>query len=368
MAVAVREKIGTLRDKKNVDSLVQQLHEQANIPIRIMESCGMQTMSTSRHGLRPLLPETLQLISGPNCPVCVTSGAHIDAFVSLSYDSGVRVMTFGDLYRVPGTYGSLAQAASLGAKVEIVYSPMDALERAKENPDELIVFLGVGFATTIPAVAVTIQAAKKQQIENFTVFSAHKRMIPALSHLFENDSLQIDGLLCPGHVSVILGAGAYQGLVDKFHVSCAVSGYEPVDILHSLIRIVRQHAVGIASVENCYKRVVSWEGNTEAQGVINEVFVPTDTTWRGLGLVPESGLAIKPEYAKYDAVERLGIVLPEVADHSICLCGEILKGKNVPPDCLLFGRACTPAAPVGPCMVSSEGSCAAYFRYGGQER
>lgn len=364
----VRAEIDKLRDKKNVDSLLLQLHKQANVPIRIMESCGMQTMAISRHGLRPLLPETIQLVSGPSCPVCVTSGAHIDAFVSLSYNSGARVMTFGDLYKVPGTYGSLAQASSLGAKVEIVSSPMDALERAKEIPDELVVFLGVGFAATIPAVAATIQAAKKQQIENFTVFSAHKQLIPALSHLFENESLQLDGLLCPGHASVILGARAYQGLVDKFHVACAVSGYEPVDILHSLIRIVRQHAVGDASVENCYKRVVTWEGNTDAQSMIHEVFIPTDTSWRGLGLVQQSGFAIRPEYAKYDAVARLGIVLPEVADHSVCLCGEIIKGKNVPADCLLFGEACTPAAPVGPCMVSSEGSCAAYFRYGGQER
>lgn len=364
----VRAEIDKLRDKNNVDSLVLQLHKQANVPIRIMESCGMQTTAISRHGLRPLLPETIKLITGPGCPVCVTAGAHIDAFVSLSYDSGVRVMTYGDLYRVPGTYGSLAQAASLGAKVEIVYSPMDALERAKEKPDELIVFLGVGFATTIPAVAATIRAAKEQQIKNFTVFSAHKRMIPALSHLLENDSLQIDGLLCPGHVSVILGASEYQGLADKYHLSCAVSGYEPVDILHSLICIVRQHAVGIARVDNCYKRVVTWEGNTVAQGLINEVFIPTDTIWRGLGVVPQSGFAIRPEYAKYDTVQRLGIVLPEVDDHSVCLCGEILKGKNVPTDCMLFGGACTPAAPVGPCMVSSEGSCAAYFRHGGQER
>jgi hydrogenase expression/formation protein HypD len=364
----VREEINKLRDKKNVDSLVLQLHKLANVPVRIMESCGMQTTASYRHGLRPLLPETIQFVSGPSCPMCVTSGAYIDAFVSLSYNSGVRVMTYGDLYRVPGTYGSLAQAASLGAKVEIVYSPMDALERAKENPDELIVFLGAGFATTIPAVSATIQAAKDQKIENFTVFSAHKRLIPALSHLFEKDSLQIDGLLCPGHVSVILGAGEYQGLVDKYHLSCVVSGYEPVDILHSLICIVRQHAVGIARVDNCYKRVVTWEGNTVAQRMINEVFIPTDTIWRGLGMVPQSGFTIRPEYAKYDAVERLGIVVPEVDEHSVCLCGEILKGKNVPADCLLFGEACTPAGPVGPCMVSSEGSCAAYFRYGCQER
>jgi len=364
----VRAAIETLRDKKKVDSLVLQLHKQANIPVRIMESCGMQSTAISRHGLRPLLPETIELVAGPSCPVCVTSGAHIDAFVSLSYDSAVRVMTYGDLYRVPGTYGSLAQAASLGAKVEIVYSPMDALERAKEKPDELIVFLGVGFATTIPGVAATIRAAREQQIENFAVFSAHKRMIPALSHLFENENLKIDGLLCPGHVSVILGAGECQGLADKYHVSCAVSGYEPVDMLYSLICIVRQHGLGVARVDNCYKRVVTWEGNTVAQSMIGEVFVPTDTIWRGLGMVPQSGFAIRPEYAKYDAVERLGIVLPEVNDHSVCLCGEVIKGKNVPTDCMLFGEACTPAAPVGPCMVSSEGSCAACFRYGNHER
>jgi hydrogenase expression/formation protein HypD len=333
-----------------------------------MEVCGTHTMAISRHGLRSLLPENIELLSGPGCPVCVTSAAQVDAFVSLAHNSGVRVMTFGDLYRVPGSFGSLAKAASLGAKVEIIYSPMDALERAKEKPDELVVFLGVGFETTIPAVAATVQAAQQQKVDNFTVFSAHKLMPPALDLLFSDESLNIDGLLCPGHVSVIIGAGAYQNFADKFHLPCAVAGFEPADILYGLVRLVRQNAVGLATVENCYKRVVTMEGNKWAQYMIDKVFMPVDTVWRGLGMIPGSGLAIRPEYAHYDAEKRLDIDVAGIDEPTDCPCGEILNGRKTPVECQFFGRECTPAEPIGPCMVSNEGICAAYFRYGGKRR
>jgi hydrogenase expression/formation protein HypD len=241
---------------------------------------------------------------------------------------------------------------------------MDALERAKEMPDELVVFLGVGFETTIPAVAATIQAAAKQKVDNFAVLSVHKLMPPALDLLFSDQSLKIDGLLCPGHVSVIIGAGAYQGFADKFHLPCAVAGFEPADILYALVRLVRQKAVGLATVENCYKRVVTQEGNKWAQYMIDKVFTPVDTVWRGLGVIPSSGLAIRPEYAHYDAEKRLDINMSCLDEPTDCPCGEILIGRKAPFDCEFFGGKCTPADPLGPCMVSNEGICSAYFRYG----
>ncbi|WP_419174666.1 hydrogenase formation protein HypD [Desulfosediminicola sp.] len=352
------------RDAELIKPLVEELHRSVTKPLRVMEVCGSHTMAIFRNGLRSILPDGLELVSGPGCPVCVTSAPHMDAFIAMADRPGVRVAIFGDLFRVPGSNGSLANASSRGARVDIVYSPMDALEIAKNNPDELVVFLGVGFETTTPTIAATIMAAKVQNVQNFTVFSTQKTMPVPLNALLGDPELKIDGLLCPGHVSSIIGAKAYQPLADKFGLACVVAGFETADLVKSLSMLARQVATGDIKVENVYSRVVNWEGNPRAQKMVYEIFEPCDTNWRGLGVIPGSGLKIRDQYQEFDAQVRLEIELPEVEEAKGCMCGQILKGINTPQDCPLYAKRCTPANPIGPCMVSSEGTCAAYFKYG----
>lgn len=352
------------RDGKLAKPLVEELKRSVTRPLRVMEVCGSHTMAIFRNGIRSILPEGLELISGPGCPVCVTSAPHMDAFISMADKPGVRVAIFGDLFRVPGSNGSLANASSRGAKVDIVYSPMDALELAINNPDDLVVFLGVGFETTTPTIAATIMSAKVRGITNFTVYSTHKVIPPPLEALLSDPELKIDGLLCPGHVSAIIGAGSYQKLVDDYNLACVVAGFETADLLNGLILLARQIGSGNIAVENTYQRAVSWEGNARAQQMVNEIFKPVDMAWRGLGVIPGSGLAIREDYSDFDAEKRLDIILPEVEEAKGCRCGEILKGISTPIECPLFDTRCTPANPIGPCMVSSEGTCAAYHKYG----
>lgn len=352
------------RDSTLAKPLVAELKRHATQPMRIMEVCGSHTMSIFRNGVRSILPEGMELLSGPGCPVCVTSAPHMDAFIAMAERPGVRVAIFGDLFRVPGTEGSLSNASSRGAKVDIVYSPMDALDIAKNNPDELVVFLGIGFETTTPSIAATIMAAKLQHVKNFTVFSTQKTMPAPLIALLEDPELKIDGLLCPGHVSTIIGSKPYEPLAEKYGLACVVAGFETADLLSGLISIAKQITSGEAKVENCYTRAVSAEGNKRAQAMVQQVFEPCDMQWRGLGTIPGSGMKIRPEYAEFDAEIRLGITLTEVEEAKGCMCGKILKGQNIPPQCPLFNTRCTPMNPVGPCMVSSEGTCAAYYKYG----
>ena len=355
------------RDAKLAKPLVAELEKSVTKPLRVMEVCGSHTMAIFRNGIRSVLPDGFELISGPGCPVCVTSASHMDAFISIAELERIRIAIFGDLFRVPGTVGSLADASARGAQVNIVYSPMDALALAEQNPDETVVFLGVGFETTTPGIAATIMAAKNKKIPNFTVLSTHKVMPPPLIALFDDPDLQLDGLLCPGHVSAIIGAGAYQPLVDRYNLACVVAGFETVDLLDGLIHLARQVGEGVRKVENRYSRVVSWEGNSRARKMVNQIMEPVDTEWRGLGIIPGSGLAICKEYEDFDAEVRFNIVLPDASEARGCRCGEILKGKTTPPRCTLFDTRCTPSNPVGPCMVSSEGTCAAYHKYGRDE-
>jgi len=352
------------RDKTLAKPLVAELKRSVTKPLRVMEICGSHTMAIFRNGIRTILPDGYTLISGPGCPVCVTSASHMDTFISISEHPRVRVAIFGDLFRVPGTHGSLANAAARGARIDIVYSPMDALDLALRYPDDLIVFLGVGFETTTPGIAATILAAKNRKITNFAVFSTQKVMPPPLMALLDDPSLKIDGLLCPGHVSSIIGAGAYQPLVEKYNLACVVAGFETTDLLNGLILLARQVALGQPKVENTYQRVVNWESNTRAAKMVDEIFEPADMEWRGLGVIPGSGLAIRSEYADFDAEVRLGITLQEAKEAKGCRCGEILKGMSIPPQCPLYKTKCTPQSPIGPCMVSSEGTCAAYYKYG----
>ena len=343
--------------------LLAELQKCLTRPVRIMEVCGTHTMSIFRHGIRSLLPEGITLLSGPGCPVCVTPASHIDAFIRAADLPEVIVATFGDLIRVPGSEKSLATARAEGAKVEIVYSPMDALELARKEKDRKIVFPAIGFETTVPTIAATILAAEQQQIDNFFIISAGKTMPQALELLMSDPALEVDGLLCPGHVSAIIGANAYQPLAKKYNLSCAVAGFEPADILAGLLSIAKQINSGQPQVDNCYTRVVTDKGNLKAQELINHVFIPEDSEWRGLGVIPGSGLQLKEKFTKFDALKELALPIKPTEDPKGCKCGDILKGLMLPPDCPLYGKRCTPLQPVGPCMVSNEGTCAAYHRY-----
>ncbi len=352
------------RDSVLAKPLVEELKKAVTEPLRVMEICGSHTMAIFRNGLRTILPEGMELVSGPGCPVCVTSASHMDAFIAMTDQPGVRVAIFGDLFRVPGTRTSLAIASSRGARVDIVYSPMDALELAKNNPDERVVFLGVGFETTTPGIAATILAAKNWNIQNFMVFSTQKVMLPPMTALLSDPALKIDGLLCPGHVSSIIGAGAWEPLAREYSLACVVGGFETADLLQSLILLARQVGSGDIKVENSYPRAVAWEGNERARKMVEEIFEPADMDWRGLGKIHKSGLKIRDKYSEFDAEIRFDMALPEAEEPKGCICGNILKGMSTPVECPLFDTRCTPANPVGPCMVSSEGTCAAYHKYG----
>jgi hydrogenase expression/formation protein HypD len=331
-----------------------------------MEVCGTHTVSIFRSGIRSLLPETISLLSGPGCPVCVTAQGEIDAFIDLARQPDTIVTTFGDLIRVPGSGSSLQREKAEGADVRIVYSTFDAVQLARENPDKRVVFLGVGFETTAPTVAAAILAARQQQLNNFSVVSAHKTVPPALEALAAG-GLNIDGFILPGHVSVIIGVDAYRPFFDIHRVSCVVAGFEPSDLLQSIAMLVDQVATGRPALENAYSRAVSNPGNTKARTVMNEVFAVGDAEWRGLGSIAASGLVIRETYAAYDAVKVFGIRPQSVPEPKGCACGEILTGVKIPPQCPLYKTVCNPMAPVGPCMVSSEGTCAAYYRYHGEE-
>ncbi|WP_319406200.1 hydrogenase formation protein HypD [uncultured Desulfosarcina sp.] len=335
-------------------------------PVRFMEVCGTHTVSIFRSGIRSLLPETISLLSGPGCPVCVTAQKEIDAFIALAREPETIVATFGDLIRVPGSGSSLQREKAAGADVRIVYSTFDAVALARENPDKRVVFLGVGFETTAPTVAAAIISAHREKLDNFSVVSAHKTVPRALEALTDGE-IDIDGFLLPGHVSVIIGLDAYRPFFDAHRVPCVVAGFEPSDLLHSIAMLVDQVEFHRPALENAYTRAVSAAGNPRAMAVMNAVFEVADADWRGIGAITASGLAIREEYAAFDAVKVFDIQLKPVPEPKGCACGEILTGMKTPPQCPLYKTVCSPMAPVGPCMVSSEGTCAAYYRYHGEE-
>jgi hydrogenase expression/formation protein HypD len=356
------------RNRDLVVALTEKLHALTTDPVRIMEVCGTHTMSIFRHGIRNMLPKQIQLISGPGCPVCVTPSGVIDAFVELAGRQEVIITTFGDMIRVPGTADSLAQARAAGADVQIVYSPMDALALAQKEPERLVVFLSVGFETTTPTIAATVLEAARKKIDNFCIFPANKIMPPPLDALMQDPELQVDGLLCPGHVSIITGSESFRFLVDKYELACVVAGFEPTDILLAILAIVNQVRTGKPAVENCYGRVVSSEGNKKARDLVDKVFTPVDSEWRGLGTIKESGLGLRKKYERYDVTKKLALTIAPSREPKGCRCGEILKGICAPPDCPLFGKRCSPGSPIGPCMVSSEGTCGAWYRFGNMEK
>ena len=351
------------RDPELARRLIDRIHAIGSKPVRLMEVCGTHTVSIFRSGIRSVLPDTLSLVSGPGCPVCVTDQGDIDAFIAISRMDQVIVATFGDLIRVPGTDSSLQSERASGQDIRVVYSAMDALDIAKQHPDKRVVFLGVGFETTAPTIAASILTAKAGGLANYLVYSAHKTVPPALEVLVNAPDVHIDGFILPGHVSVILGSNAYLFLKTVHHMPCVIAGFEPADILQAVYSLVSQIHAGNPEIDNAYPRAVTPEGNPKAVSIMNQVFEPVDAAWRGIGTIPLSGLKIREEYALADAALQLDIRVPEPVIPKGCACGDILKGNKTPPECGLYKKRCTPVHPVGPCMVSSEGTCAAYYRY-----
>jgi len=348
---------------KTLVANIEEMARRVGRDLKFMEVCGTHTMAAFRSGLRQLLPDNVRLVSGPGCPVCVTDPGYLDAAIELCRRPGVIVATFGDLVRVPGTESSLERERASGASVRIVYSPSDALVLARECPSRHVVFLGVGFETTAPTVAWAIFRAAQDGLRNFSVLCAHKTMPRAMDALVRDQAVRIDGFICPGHVSVITGAQMYRFICQQYRIPCVVSGFEAWDILKSVGMLLRQIAEGRAEVENEYSRSVSEYGNRAAQQLMHEVFEPRDDVWRGLGTIPGSGLGIREKYARFDAAKVLGVTFHEAHVNPLCRCGSVLRGISTPLDCHLFGRPCSPAHPIGPCMVSSEGVCAAYYKY-----
>lgn len=330
--------------------------------VTFMEVCGTHTHAIAAAGLRRLLPSNVRLISGPGCPVCVTPVGYVDQAIALAQDPRNLVATFGDLLRVPASEGSLEQARAAGCDVRVVYSPRDAVELAASNPDRVVVFLGVGFETTVPTVAAAVLEAERRGLANFLVLSGHKVMPPALEALLSDPSLRLDGLILPGHVSVIIGAQAYRPVLAKYPIPAAISGFTPVDVLRTVRELTQQVVEGRAELVNLYERVVREEGNPTAWVLVEEVFAPCDARWRGLGEIPNSGLALRPRFAHRDA-STIPVALPTPREPAGCRCGDVLRGLIDPPECPLFASACTPDTAVGACMVSAEGACAAWYRH-----
>lgn len=353
------------RDSQAASALARQIEKfAAGRQIRIMEVCGGHTITIYKYGIKDLLPENIHLISGPGCPVCVTSNRFIDHAVALSRLPDVIVASFGDLIRVPGSFSSLLMERSEGRDVRICYSAMDAVEIARQEPSKRVVFLGIGFETTAPTVAAAAKYAKSNSIPNFHILSAHKTMPKALRALVENREVKIDAFICPGHVSAITGTHIYDFLAKEYFMPCVVSGFEPLDMLQTIYMIVKQLHEGRSEVENQYARVVNSQGNLAAQKLLMEVFVPCDMEWRGLGNIAESGLSLNDTYQDMDAELTIPVHMDFTSrENPACICGDIMLGIRTPTNCKLFGKVCTPETPQGACMVSSEGNCATYFKY-----
>ncbi|HHT9126115.1 MAG TPA: hydrogenase formation protein HypD [Candidatus Brocadiia bacterium] len=335
--------------------------------ITIMEVCGTHTMSVYRYGLKRLLPPNIRLLSGPGCPVCVTPVSYIDTAVAMSQRKDLLITTFGDMMRVPGSTSSLEKEKAKGASVAVVYSTLDALSLAEKYPEKQVVFLGVGFETTAPTVAASIIEAERRGLKNYFVLTSHKVMPPAMKALLKDKELNLDGFICPAHVSTIIGSRPYEFIAKDFHVPCVIAGFEPLDILHGIYMLLEQIVKKEASVKIQYSRVAKQEGNPTALALLDRVFEPCDAEWRGLGLIPESGLKLRDCYARFNAhsnTEHSAICIPQSTFKGRCICGDILRGVKIPPECKLFKKVCTPEHPVGACMVSSEGTCAAWYKYG----
>lgn len=355
----------TAENKKYFDLLTVKLHEIIKRPVKLMEVCGTHTVAIGKAGIRKILPKEVELISGPGCPVCVTSDTDIDAYMRLAEEKNVVLATYGDMMRVPGSKGNLADLKANGADIRVVYSALEALEFARNEKAKEVVFLGVGFETTTPAAAHAIYVAKREGLKNFSVFNLHKTVPEALKVLLDDENTKIDGFILPGHVSIIIGEKPYQMIAKNYATSGVIVGFEPPEIMAGIVKLVQDIQAQTPSITNLYKEVVRPEGNITAQKLVADVFIPCDAEWRGIGIIPGSGLTIREQYADYDADKKFGIIRQPVELRTGCSCGDILKGTIKPHACVLFGKHCTPENPIGPCMVSSEGTCAAYYLYEG---
>lgn len=356
--------IDYFRSSELAKRLIDSIHRDSTKQIRLMEFCGGHTVAIMKYGIRQLLPSTIEMLSGPGCPVCVTDNADLDKAIAISRLPGVILTTFGDMLKVPGSRTSLQEVRSEGADIRIVYSTIDALQIARQNPSAKVVFLGIGFETTAPTVAASIIQAEKDNIPNYYVLSVHKLCPPAIRAILDSGEVKISGLICPGHVSAVVGSGTWGFIAREYGIPCVVSGFEPVDILQTIYMLVRQSETGDSNVEIAYRRGVTVEGNRRAIELTYQVFEPCSARWRGLGAVADSGLALREQYRRFDAERAFEFDPGPTVEPKGCICGEILRAIKTPQECKLFRVACTPANPVGPCMVSSEGSCAAYYLYG----
>ncbi|MBU1238665.1 hydrogenase formation protein HypD, partial [Myxococcota bacterium] len=344
--------------KEKVHLLSEEIARLATRPLTFMEVCGTHTMAIARHGIKSLLPPAISIVSGPGCPVCVTSATDIERAITLGDTPGVLVATFGDMIKVPGEKRTLGSATN----VKVIYSPLDALELARKSPHLQVVLLGIGFETTAPLMAAAVLQARREALPNFSTLSMHKMVPQALSLLLSDENSALSGFILPGHVSAITGR-KYYNFLEGSAVSSVIAGFEPLDIMESLYRLVQACMAHDCRPINNYPRIVKEEGNTKAMETLFRVFEPCDTSWRGIGTIPLSGLALKEEFAQFDASARFDLPTREIPEPKGCLCGAILMGKALPDSCRHFGTACTPSFPIGPCMVSTEGTCAAWFKY-----
>jgi hydrogenase expression/formation protein HypD len=351
------------RDERIARALIEEIAQQTTRPWVLMEICGGQTHTIMRYGLDELLPQELELVHGPGCPVCVTPLETIDKAITLALQQGVILVSYGDMLRVPGSRSDLLRAKAQGADVRIAYSPLEAVKIARANPDRKVVFLAIGFETTAPANAMAAWQAKRGGIANLSLLVSHVLVPPAIRALMVSEQNRVQGFIAPGHVCTVMGCSEYEALVSDFRIPIVVGGFEPVDLLESVLMLVRQLEADDAKLENQYVRSVSYTGNTEAQQIMQEVFEVADQKWRGIGMIPCSGLRLRDEYAAHDANRVFELEELAVEEPAECISAQVLQGLKKPTDCPVFGMRCTPDNPLGAPMVSSEGACAAYYRY-----
>ena len=350
---------------REIEALIGEIEICRQRPLQIMEVCGGHTHSIFRYGLEGMLPKEIELVHGPGCPVCVLPMGRVDDCVAIAEQPGVIFTTFGDAMRVPGSKKSLMQAKAEGADVRMVYSPLDALQLAKDNPDREVVFFGLGFETTMPSTALTVLQAEADGVANFSLFCNHITIIPTIKAILDSPDLRIDGFLGPGHVSMVIGNRPYEFIAERYRRPLVVAGFEPLDILQSIWMLLKQLAEGRCEIENQYNRIVPGEGNDSALAAVAKVFELREFfEWRGLGSIDHSGVRMREAYAAFDAERKFALPQLKIADPKYCQCGEVLKGVIKPWQCKVFGKACTPETPMGALMVSSEGACAAYYQYG----
>ncbi len=355
-----------MKAKSKIEALVSKIKEIADRDINLMEFCGTHTHEIFRYGIREILPSNVHLLSGPGCPVCVTHEEDIDRMIEMAKKYNLGVITFGDMVNVPGSEGSLNNLRAMGYEVHVVYSPIQSVNIAENNPDKDYVLIGIGFETTVPTLAYTLKVAKEKNLKNFYYLSLNKLTPPAMKALLDMGEVRIDGIIGPGHVSTIIGRKGWQSVFEEYKIPFVISGFEPLDILYGIYLLVKSVVESRPELQNAYPRSVSEEGNILAQKSMYEVFEVSDALWRGLGKLPKSGLSLKDEYKDFDAVLKFPVEV-KTPKETACRCGEVLRGVIKPTECPLFGVACTPENPKGPCMVSSEGTCSAYYLYGGYD-